>query len=72
LAGYLYRGKGSTPDSDRPAFGRIERVSNSAFCEVGQCERLAVWRIGYGAQSVEFCSKHTLATMRNRRIWERP
>jgi hypothetical protein len=71
LAGYVYRGKRWNPASDELDFGRIERVSSSAFCEVGECERLAAWRIVYGSQSVELCSKHTLATMRNRRIWER-
>jgi len=69
MAGHLYRG--GRWDSTREALGlgSIEFVTEVAFCEKGHCPDLAVWRIGYGSQSVELCPRHAVATMRNRRLW---
>ncbi len=52
-------------------FGRIERVNETTFCEIDRCAELASWRIGYDVHSVRFCTKHTMSTMRNRRLWLR-
>jgi hypothetical protein len=49
--------------------GKIERILTVEFCESRDCGRLADWRIGYGVQNVDLCSRHTLATMRSRRVW---
>jgi len=71
LGGYLYRGKGWGSARAQNGFGSIEHVATTAFCDVGTCTRLAVWRIEYGTQTFEFCPRHTLTTMRNRRDWLR-
>jgi len=76
MAGSLYRGKDWSSSRNEAGFGRIERVTTQTFCDIGHCTNLAVWRIGYDAQSVDFCSKHTLRVMRDQRLWrgtpERP
>ncbi len=68
--GYLFRRGGSRPKRETGWFGRLERVDTPLYCDMGRCPDLAAWRIGYGAQSVDFCPKHTLSTMRNKRIWK--
>ena len=65
---YLRDGRRTSVPNPRQ-FGRIEKVSTVGFCESMGCARLADWRIGYGVQSVDLCSRHTLATMKSRRIW---
>jgi hypothetical protein len=72
MAGNLYRRRDWNSALREGTVGRIERVTGSAFCEVGRCDGVAVWRIGCGTRSVKFCAKHTLATMRNRKIWSKP
>ena len=67
LGGYLYRGKDWGSTGIQNGFGRIEHVATTTFCDAGTCARLAVWRIEYGAQSLEFCSRHAIAAMRDRR-----
>ena len=49
--------------------GRVERVPSVGFCESTGCARLADWRVGYGMQTVDLCARHTMATMRNRKVW---
>lgn len=49
--------------------GLLERVPAVRFCEVRRCTNIASWRIGYESQTVDLCSKHTLLTMKNRRLW---
>lgn len=71
MAEYFYR-KGQGFSRREPALsGRIEWVGTTRFCDMADCEKLAAWRIGYGSQVVSFCEKHTLATMRSRRVWAR-
>ena len=49
--------------------GLIRRVKSVTFCEMDRCSKLADWRIGYGTQSVSFCSRHTIMTMKDPTIW---
>ena len=71
MTGYLYRGKDWSPGPKRRSRAAIERVSEPSFCEMGSCSEFASWRISYGTQAAELCSSHTLATMRNHRLWLR-
>ena len=65
----LYRGKGRDADARLLGLGTVERVDRPSFCEMRSCSEFASWRVRYGAQSVEFCAKHTLSSMRNRSLW---
>ena len=49
--------------------GSIEWVDRPTFCDMGNCPELASWRIGAGKPTLEFCTKHTLRVMRDRRLW---
>jgi hypothetical protein len=69
MPNHLNRGKSWPSSSDRNSFGTLESVTSVSFCEMTRCIKLASWRIGSGAQSVAFCPKHTLATMRDSRLW---
>jgi hypothetical protein len=71
LTGYLYRGKDWDPASGRTSQVTIERVAQPSFCEMRNCSEFACWRISYETQTVEFCSRHTLSTMRDTRLWLR-
>jgi len=67
----LYRGKDWDSDARLSGLGTVERVDAPSFCEMRSCSEFAAWRIRYGVQSVDFCAKHTLSSMRNRRFWVR-
>jgi hypothetical protein len=69
MAGYSYARRNGPSDPRPSNFGHIGRVPSVSFCEVTHCIRLASWRIGYDTQCVDLCPRHTLATMRNRRLW---
>lgn len=69
MARYLRDGGGRESSPTPRDLGRLERVPTVGFCESRSCTRLAAWRIGYGMQTVDLCSRHTLVTMRNQRIW---
>ena len=69
MARYLRDGANRGTSSGTHGFGRLERVTTAVFCECRRCTSLAAWRIGYGLESVEFCPRHTLSTMRNQRLW---
>ena len=68
MSKYIRPGRRTSPQVPRD-LGKIQRVPTVEFCESTGCSRLADWRIGYGLQSVDLCSRHALATMRNRRVW---
>ena len=71
MTGSLY-GRKDWDSSVRPlGSGTIERVDQPSFCEIRSCSEFSSWRIRFGAQSAEFCAKHTLSSMRNRRLWSR-
>ncbi len=61
------RSPGQPPKSK--SSGRLEWVGSSVFCDMGNCVRLASWRVGAGNVSFKFCSKHALRAMRDRRLW---
>jgi len=71
MAGFLYRGKDWDSVTRSKGSGTVERVGPPSFCEMKSCTEFASWRVSYGAQSVEFCSRHTLSSMRNHRLWSR-
>ena len=68
MAGYLYRGEAWDAPRRRNQ-GQLRKVDTATFCEMKACTDLAAWRIGYADQSVSFCPRHTLQTMRNRGLW---
>ncbi len=69
LRGYLYSGKDWERSRSDGVFGNMEWVNSPSFCEIKRCTRLATWRIGYGRLVVELCPRHTVLTMRNKRVW---
>ena len=69
MAGFSYARRNSPSGYGPWSFGHIGRVPSVAFCEVTHCIRIATWRVGYDTQSVDLCPRHTLATMKNRRLW---
>jgi hypothetical protein len=71
VGSYSTRREGRRFGHDDVPSGRLERMTSISFCDMSKCMELASWRLGYGSQTVAFCSRHTLATMRNRRIWVR-
>jgi len=71
MTGSVYRGKDMNPGDQPMGLGTVERVDQPSFCEMKSCPEFASWRVRYGAQSVEFCSRHTLSSMRSRRLWSR-
>ena len=71
MTGSLYGGKASDSVSRSTGFGTVVRVDMPSFCEMKACPEFASWRVSYGTQSVEFCSRHTLSSMRNGRLWSR-
>ena len=71
MTGYLYKGKDWDPGPERMGLGTVERVGQPSFCEMKTCPEFASWRIRYGAQSVEYCTRHALSSMRSRRAWSR-
>ena len=71
MTGYLYGGKDQGPTARTMGLGSIEWVAQPSFCEMKACPNFASWRIKYGSQSVEFCARHTLSTMRKQRLWAR-
>jgi len=70
MTGFLYKGK-NWDSVSRPKTGTVEKVDMPSFCEMKSCPEFASWRVSNGAQSAEFCSRHTLSFMRNRRLWSR-
>jgi hypothetical protein len=71
LTGYLYKGKDWDSAPGRTSQATIEWVAQPSFCEMRNCSEFASWRISYETQTVRFCSRHTLSTMRNSRLWLR-
>jgi len=71
MTGSLYRGKDWNPSGGPVDLGTVERVDQPSFCEMKSCSEFASWRVRYGTQSAEFCARHTLSSMRNRRLWYR-
>ncbi len=69
LGGYLYKGKNWSAVRSTGVMGWIRRVPTTTFCDILRCPSLAVWRIGYGTQTVDFCTRHTLSTMRDVELW---
>lgn len=65
----LYPRKRWDPSPGLKGLGTVERVDQPSFCQMRSCSEFASWRVRYGGQSVEFCSKHMLSSMRNRRLW---
>jgi hypothetical protein len=47
----------------------LERLTKVAFCDKASCFGLASWKIAYGGKHALLCSPHTVALMRERKIW---
>jgi hypothetical protein len=54
----------------RAKAGVLRRVGTVTFCDMSRCSKLATWNIAYGSQSVSFCPRHTLVTMKDEAIWK--
>jgi len=67
----LYGGKERDSDTRVLGLGTVEHVDQPLFCEMRSCSEFASWRVRCGTQSVDFCTKHALSSMRNRRLWIR-
>ncbi len=65
----LFSGKNWSARDVSEGFGSLELVRDASFCDMAKCVKPATWRVGYGRQSVRLCSKHTVSTMRNSRLW---
>jgi hypothetical protein len=51
--------------------GSMEHIDTVRFCEVDRCIGIASWRLSIWPQTVSLCPRHTLQTMKNRRLWGR-
>ncbi|HXY56066.1 MAG TPA: hypothetical protein VEH01_00495 [Nitrososphaerales archaeon] len=71
MDGPVYRGKEGAAAEGSMRVGSLERVAQPMFCEMKNCPDFAAWRIKFGTQSADFCPRHALSTMRNRRLWSR-
>ena len=71
MEGSSYTGKEGDTSAKTVWTGSIEWVAQPMFCEMKDCPDFASWRIRYGSQSAEFCPRHALSTMRNRRLWSK-
>jgi len=61
---------GTRGQDRRSKAGALKRIGAVTFCDMTRCSKLAAWNIAYGSQSVSFCSRHTLATMKDTALWE--
>jgi hypothetical protein len=71
LAGYIFGGDGKESREGTRGVATLDRIDYPTFCEVGSCSDLAIWRVGYQSEKGEFCPRHTVSVMKNRRIWHR-
>jgi hypothetical protein len=71
LAGYVFGGEERDSGEKTRGIGTLDRVEYPVFCEARSCSDLASWRVGYQSKKGEFCSRHTVSLMRNRRPWFR-
>jgi hypothetical protein len=71
LAGYVFGGEEKDSGERARGIGTLDRVEYPAFCEVKTCSDLAAWRVGSQSKRGEFCPRHTISLMRNRRPWFR-
>lgn len=71
MAGYIYGGEGKDPGEGTKEAGTLDRLEYPSFCEAKSCSDMASWRIAYQSERGEFCPRHTVSLMRNRRLWLR-